>query len=507
MRVERGLIEGREHVLIDGRPAAAKAGETLEATAMRHITERARKSPSGQVRAALHSPRGVRIVRVDKSGATTVESVTAPETSAHPEAALDASPPEPDGEASPHIEPSVAQPRRLRLPLPSKGQGGPIAVIAAALVVLLAAGAVAWRVLAGDGSGPVAMHTEAGQRVPGTPPAEWTGPVAWSTPPLLGEGGPPRVSVVGSDRVLVTTADRRVSMVRGSDGATLWSADLPDGEVHGQVVATSIGGAYVVAAHVGDRLTWWALDTGDDLGALDLPAGAAVSFGGRAPLVGLSATEVGAIVDGKLRRTTVPEGATALAATTDGRLTIASTTGWWHVAAGQQIGQAPATPWPYASTTPIQLRPVSACADVLVAVVPGTTPDLATAVLYTDEDQVEWRAQGAIRLDADQVTWRCSTSRSWGILGRTLVGFDDGVVRDLGPWTTTQIASDRALGTVTTQRVITGPDIERGVLPQDEAFPDDLVRMGSSESEVGALVRWTVDGAPRVYALTPGASS
>ena len=139
--------------------------------------------------------------------------------------------------------------------------------------------------------------------------------------------------------------------------------------------------------------------------------------------------------------------------------------------------------------------------------VPGTTPDLATAVLYTDEDQVEWRAQGAIRLDADQVTWRCSTSRSWGILGRTLVGFDDGVVRDLGPWTTTQIASDRALGTVTTQRVITGPDIERGVLPQDEAFPDDLVRMGSSENEVGALVRWTVDGAPRVYALTPGASS
>ena len=81
------------------------------------------------------------------------------------------------------------------------------------------------------------------------------------------------------------------------------------------------------------------------------------------------------------------------------------------------------------------------------------------------------------------------------------------MVRDLGPWTTTQIASDRALGTVTTQRVITGPDIERGVLPQDEAFPDDLVRMGSSESEVGALVRWTVDGAPRVYALTPGASS
>ena len=46
---------------------------------MRHITERARKSPSGQVRAALHSPRGVRIVRVDKSGATTVESVTASE--------------------------------------------------------------------------------------------------------------------------------------------------------------------------------------------------------------------------------------------------------------------------------------------------------------------------------------------------------------------------------------------------------------------------------------------
>ena len=55
--------------------------------------------------------------------------------------------------------------------------------------------------------------------------------------------------------------------------------------------------------------------------------------------------------------------------------------------------------------------------------------------------------------------------------------------------------------------VITGPDLERGVLPADEAFPDDLVRMGASESEVGALVRWTVDGAPRVYALTPSAAS
>ena len=402
-------------------------------------------------------------------------------------------------------------PRRIKLAMPF-GFGraritSRVVVIVAALVVLLAAAAVAWRVLAGGGPSPVAMHTEAGQRVPGTPPAEWTGPVAWSTPPLLAEGGPPRVTVVGSDRVLVTTADRRVSMVRGADGATLWSANLPEGEVHGQVVATSIGGAYVVAAHVGDRLTWWTLDSGDELGAIDLPAGAAVSFGGRAPLVGISPTEVGAIVDGQLRTTTVPQGATALAATTDGRLTIASPTGWWHVAAGQQIGQTPSTPWPFASTTPIELRPVSACGDVLVTVVPGQS-GLATAVLYTDEPgSVEWRAQGAIRLDADQVTWRCSTSRSWGILGRTLLGFDDGVVRDLGPWTTTQLASDRALGTVTTQRVITGPDLERGVLPADEAFPDDLVRMGASESEVGALVRWTVDGAPRVYALTPSAAS
>ena len=416
--------------------------------------------------------------------------------------------------ASPDVSPFLSEPtslvprsepRRVRLRWPRSRSRQEVAVIFAAVVALGVVGTVAWGVLVGDRSGPVPMVTEAGQRVPGTPPAEWTGPVAWSTPPLLGEGGPPRVTVIGSDRVLVTTADRRLSMVRGSDGATLWSADLPDGEVHGQVVATSIGGTYVVAGHVGDRLTWWSLDTGDELGAIDLPRAAVVSFGGRSPLVGVSATEVGAIVDGQLRTTTVPQGATALAAAPDGRLTIASPTGWWHVPAGQQLGQTAATPWPYASTTPVELRPVSACGDVLVTVVPGES-GLATAVLYTDESEVEWRAQGAIRLDGSQVAWRCSTSRSWGILGRTLLGFDTGEVTDLGPWTTTQLASDRALGTVGTQRVITGPDLERGVLPADEAFPDDLVRMGS-ESEVGALVRWTVDGAPRVYALTPSAAS
>lgn len=507
MRVERGLIDGHEHVLIDGLPATARAGETLEATAMRYITERARKSPTGQVRAALHGARGVRVVRVDKSGATVVESVTALETTRSPEDDIEATALDVANREAAPPEAEAVQPRQPRLPLPSRGQRGPLVVIAAALVVLLAAGAVAWRVLAGEAAGPVAMRTEAGQRVPGTPPAEWAGPVAWSTPPLLGEGGPPRVTVVGSDRVLVTTADRRVSMVRGADGATLWSAGLPDGEVHGQVVATSIDGGYVVAAHVGDRLVWWALDSGDEVGSIDLSEGAAVSFAGSAPLVGVSATEVGAIVDGALRTTTVPAGATALAAAPDGRLTLASPQGWWHVAAGEQVGQA--TPWPYASTTPVQLRPISACGDVLVTVVPGSTPGLATAVLYTDEaaGSVEWRAQGAIRLDSDQVTWRCSTSRSWGVLGRTLLGFDDGAVTDLGPWTTQQLASDRALGMVGAQRVITGPDIPRGVLPDAEAFPDDLVRLDSSGDRVAALVRWTVDGAPRVYTLTQGASS
>lgn len=516
VRVESGLIDGQHRVLIDGLPIKARSGENPEATAMRHITELARKAPSGRVRAALHGPRGVHVVLVDRSGNTTVESINQ-HTESEGSAATDASPsivtetPATTETEQPDNTATVPRPpRRLNLAKP-RFQRGPAMVLIAALVVLLACGVVAWRALfdVGPGRG-LAMDTAAGQRVPGAPPAEWTGAVAWSTPPLLAEGGPPRATVVGSDRVAVTTADRQVSMVRGADGATLWSTPLPEGEVHGPLAATSIGGTYVLAAHVGDRLTWWALDTGDELGSLALPAGSVVSFGGRAPVIGVSPTEVGAVVDGQFRRTTVPAGATALAAAPDGRLTVAAPQGWWHVQAGTQIGKTQPTPWPYASTTPVRLRPVSACGDVLVTVVPGSSADLATAVLYTDEPgsgDVEWRAQGPIRT-GDQVTWRCSTSRSWGILSRTLLDFNTGEVRDLGPWTTTQIASDRALGQVGPQRVITGPQIPRGVLPQDEAFPDDLVRLDQGGDKVAALVRWTVDGSPRLYALTPsGAAS
>lgn len=532
VKVER-RPDGSELAYVDGLHVEAKSGQTPIDAAMERVRMLAASSGAGSPKSllvlAVDAQGRAWNLRVDENGHREVvpsaaeAAARSPEPEASPERPRvlrwrrtpDTAPPPADDSEDAQDQPPPTRPLRMpRWSALSAQEKSRRAVIAAVLVLVLAAGAVAVRVLLGSGvsSSPVSMDTSEGQVAPGTAPAEWTGPVLWSTPPLLAEGGPARVTVVGSDRVALVDAERRVSLVQAATGKTLWSTDLPDGEVHGVLAVTTMPEGAVLAAHVGDRLVWWRLSDGQQAGAVDLPSGAAVSFAGPAPLLGLSKSTVGAVVDGEVRSSTLPTGSTALAASPTGVLTVASESGWWHVPAGQDPTGTP-TPWQASipGKGPAKVRPVSACGGTLIGVIPPSNRSgIATAVMSTDDPDtgVTWLAQGPMRLSGEQVTWRCSTSRQWGILSRSLLNFTSGTVSDLGPWTTTQMASDRALGQIGQQRVVTGPAIQPpGVLADGEAFPDDLVRLDENGDRVAGLVRWTVDGQTKVYALSPASSS
>lgn len=380
-----------------------------------------------------------------------------------------------------------------RRPRPRFPGNGDLAIALALVVLAVAVAAFAFT----RGSRGVEMEHD-DVTLPTAPPAEWSAQASWVSPPLNPKAH--RVLVVGGDKVGLVTADGHVALVEAATGRTLWSHRLPDVEVTKALHATNVDRVPSVALHAGDRLLWWTLATGEEHG-IDVPAGARVTFLGDGPLV-VTASSAAILTQGRLSTVEVPAGATALAARSDGTVTAAAPAGWWHLAAGVQPGAA--VPW---ESAPRRITPhvVSYSAGSILTVLPGAQPQM---VVFVDRAKdVRYAFSGPVLTTSagpsPSVTWHPAPSGTWGILSRTLVDLDQGRFEDLGAWQTTVVASDRALGRIGNQRVLAGPSIPRGVLANEEGFPEDLTASG-------ALVRVTVPGSglsrtpvQRVYLLPP----
>ncbi len=303
----------------------------------------------------------------------------------------------------------------------------------------------------------------------GNPPAEWDRTGRWVSPRVLPGSG--RALVVGQD-VAVITADRKVTLLDGSNGAARWTSELPEGAVHTDLASTTVDGAMVIAVHVGSTLAWWSGE--GDRRDLTLPEEAAVSFLGTSPLVSLTRDTSAIVVDGHLdQNVRVPTGATPLAATATG-VTAASPAGWWHLKPGALPQRV--RPWETPDGTPFTPTLISYSARSIL-LVNGTKQK--TLYVYRDRDTDIRFSFGASIPGREPISagdWHSSPSRTWGILRHTLVDLEAGSTRDLGPqWRTRHVATDRALGISQDRQLIAGPKIPLGVIAPGEAFPEDTV--------------------------------
>ncbi|MDO5627635.1 MAG: hypothetical protein Q4G43_04865 [Mobilicoccus sp.] len=334
--------------------------------------------------------------------------------------------------------------------------------IALVVVVLVVGLLAAWSFLRPDPhplGDPVAY--------PNTPPAEWSPAATWSSPPLL-PGVPP--AVVGEDRVAIITDDHSLLLIETGQGRTAWSTPVPDGPVKTPPTTTRIDGADVVAAHIGDALVWWDLESGER-DQLELVPDGAVTFLGTSPLVTLGEGQVAAVLDPQeLTPLTVPPGAWAIAAHEDGQVTAASSAGWWHLGPnGPQSGA-----WESSGATPT----VAGYTDgVLLLLRPGSP---AVLELHSDRlSDVRFVLSAPVVLDTEQVTWNAAPTGGWGILGRAVVDLQSGAITDLGAWSTRSVLADRAYGHVDGQPVVVGPDLPRGLLAPGEAMPAAITSSGA----------------------------
>lgn len=360
---------------------------------------------------------------------------------------------------------------------------GDAAVVIVGVIVVALIAIVGVRVFFGQSQRP-AVSMNRGTTLGATAPLGWSRHAMWSTPALLKGAG--RILPVGQNVALIT-ADRQVTVVDAPTGEPRWARGLPDGELTTALTLTSIGGRDVIAVQVGQRLVWWQPDSGEER-AVDLPARAVSTFLGEAPLIGLDATTVGTIgPDAAVRRYQVPKGAIALAAQPDGRVTAAAPTGWWHLRPDTPPGAPrpfpPADPAAPASTPTV----ISYLGGYLLTLTGGSGSTPAQLVVYSDiADTVHYSFSGPIHAapvtgtgTADRaLAWRASPSGTWGVFGRTLVDLREGRLLDLGAWSTTHVAEDRALGLVAGQSAIVGPDIPRGLLTAGEAFPEAMTAAG-----------------------------
>lgn len=360
---------------------------------------------------------------------------------------------------------------------------------------VLVAGPALW-VLTTDEASPLT----AVDRYPGTPPAEWGPAASWASPPLLRGTRP---VAVGDDAVALTTADRSLLVV-ATDGTVRWRRELPEGTVTTPPAPTRIAGTPVLAAHVGDRLVWWAVDDGHRT-TMDLPSGARVSLLGEVPLVAVGGPEVMAVTNERPTRVRVPTGSTALAAHEDGQITAAGPGGWWHLGAGGAVGSSGGweNPSPTAPTV------VGYSNGFVLLVRPG---DPSTLEIHADRtSDVRYVLGAPIVLPGGPgapVTWTPSPSGTWGVLGRTLVDLQRARIEDLGAWSTQVVTADRAYGHIDGQTVVVGPGIDRGVVSTGESLPQVVLPTGAvvtgpspaSDSPSGTDPRRTEDVA---YFLPP----
>lgn len=379
-----------------------------------------------------------------------------------------------------------------------------ISVVVAALIVIASVTTILVK-LGSDGSSGIVMQRD-NLTLSQPPPAEWSSTPQWASPALLEDAG--RVLVVDHSQVAMVTADRHVVLVDAPSGDTVWAQPLPEGKVVPELSKTTIDGTPVIALQVGQQLMWWQTASGD-ASSVALPDGATVQFLGQSPLVVLSQASVGVISGGQVQSMNTPQGVQvgdgrAMAARADGTVTMGSAQGWWHLRAGQDPG-AP-QPWETSSTTPLTPQVVTYLGSHLLTIV--SDEKTARVMVYTDRPtDVRFAFGGPLTLPSSasgqvEMQWVPSPSRSWGILGSTLVDLHAAQVRGLGDWTTQTIAADRALGTVGGQSSVVGPDISMGALAQGEGFPEDLVDLG--DGKIGALMRASQDGTKIVFLLPPG---
>lgn len=376
---------------------------------------------------------------------------------------------------------TLADSRRARAEARRRERGRRARPWLVGLALLLLVAPAAWTWLAA-----VPQPMDHAEHYPGTAPREWGPGAAWVTPSLL-----PGVRAVGLGErtVAIVTAERRLALV-DADGTTRWADDLPDGDLHAGPTRTRIDGQEVVLAHVGTTLAWWTLDSGAHT-RIDLPPAARVSLDGEVPLVVLDPTHVQALTRVDAPQVAIPAGVRPLAAHADGRVTVVSATGWGHVGpdSGDRFGR-----WETHSTAPGVVAGYAQGRIVLVR--GGARP---TVEVHADRAaDVRFLFAEPITLPQDhpgRVTWHLSPSKSWGVLGRTLVDLAGGSATDLGPWTTSSVLVDRAYGVVERQRVITGPLIPPGVLDDAEAVPEVVLTDGAL---VRAPAPPTVGGAPAV---------
>ncbi|WP_409485042.1 hypothetical protein [Arsenicicoccus dermatophilus] len=335
---------------------------------------------------------------------------------------------------------------------------------------------------------------------PGTAPGGFTAQARWVTPALLPGAGP----VVGAgDRAFFVTADRKVVAVDAQSGDVAWTRDLPDGVPRGVLAATTVAGTPAVAIHLGDHLCWWSRDDGRPH-QVDLPVQGAVSYLGDGPLIGMDASSVAVIDDqDRLRRTMVPAGALALAARADGRVTAASSAGWWHLTPGQ----APSRPTPLEVPDPAQTAPTarpviaSYVGGSILTIWPTDAQGKTHAAVYHDDASSVWLSFRAPLQISDpkkqtQLTWTPSPARTWGILGRTMIDVKGGRAEDLGAWTTTFVGIDRALGTVAGRPAQVGPALPRTTHTPGTGAPE-------TDTPAGIGIRHQTDGHQQVYLLPP----
>ncbi len=316
--------------------------------------------------------------------------------------------------------------------------------------------------------------------LPVAPPPEWAAQATWSTGPLATEAGP---TVGLGERVAYVTADRGVVVADIVTGDAKWRVELPDGDIAGPLSRTRLVQTDAVALHVGDRLLAWSVDDGKPVAAVDLPAGAQVTYLGAAPLVGVGPSTVAVVGSEGLIDIAVPEGAYALAARTDSSVTAAAPAGWWHLRAGRPSGAA--RPWenPSADSRPADSLPSikGYAADSVIVMYPAFRDRPSEVVVHTDRaGDLRASFRGPVQGSGSaESTWIAAPGGAWGVLGRTLVDIRAGSVSDLGAWQTRMLTADHAFGLVGEQLVAATPGAAPAVLPAGTQEPETTTSDGA----------------------------
>ncbi len=401
----------------------------------------------------------------------------------------------------------TAQVERRRLWPPRPAVAG---VVIAGVVV---AGAIGALTLTGLRPGTVATAPASGgadTTFPSAVAPGWSRTARWVSPPVETGGG--KVLAL-DDAIAYVTAEHRLRVVDAVSGAQRWEAELPAGAMSQELARTTIAGAPVVAAQVGDTLAWWNTADGKAAGTVQLPAGARVSYLGAAPLIGLDERTVAVVGDGALRRVTVPSGAFPLAADAAGQVSAASGRGWWHLRPG--VAASAVRPWE--SAAPDDEAPSSRPGVVgylggtfltlyppdrsgrrhVVASTDGQAVRVSFRGQVTDTDaKTDTTADATADAMADATAWWPSPSGTWGVLGRTLVDLERGSVTDLGAWRTTWITADRAYGTIDGRSIQVGPQVPRTEVGTALTIPEVV-------GPAGAVLRAKDAQGERLYLLPP----